>query len=195
MKIILIDNFDSFSYNLVDLLKKEGHAVKVLRNTVSIETLENLIKDQYKEYCLVLSPGPGTPKKAGNLLKIIGEFKSRVPILGICLGHQAIIESMGGTIIKSDEVVHGKSSILNLSKHELFEGMGQSMIIGRYHSLQGGDLPNEIETLAQYENIPMIINIKKNNMIGIQFHPESIMTPLGNTLLNNAIKYLGAQHG
>ena len=192
MKVILIDNFDSFSYNLVDLLKKEYHEVKVLRNSVSLAALANIIGDNEKDYLLVLSPGPGTPKKAGNLLNIIKHYQGNIPMMGICLGHQAIIECAGGRIIKGDEVVHGKSSVLKLSQHKVFEGLGRSMIIGRYHSLQGSSLPKEVNVLAELEQIPMVIELEEKKMIGIQFHPESIMTPMGNKLLNNVIRYLGS---
>lgn len=191
MQVILIDNYDSFSYNLVELLTKEGHDIKVLRNSVSLNYLENLIGKDYKNFFLVLSPGPGTPKDAGNLLRILKKYQGLIPMLGICLGHQAMIENAGGKIIKSKEIVHGKSSEITLSNHPIFLGMGQNMIIGRYHSLQGSELPLSLKILAEYNHIPMIVEWKEKSMVGIQFHPESIMTPKGCTLINNVIKYLG----
>lgn len=190
-KIIMIDNFDSFSYNLVDLLRSEGHDVKVLRNLITLEELKKIVGDGYLNTLLVLSPGPGTPSKAGNLMEIIDFYHKKIPMLGICLGHQGIIEYLGGEVIISKETVHGKVSDINLSDHQLFKGMGETMAIGRYHSLQGTNLPEELEVLAQYNSIPMIVYHKSSKMLGLQFHPESILTPMGAKILNNAIDVLG----
>lgn len=173
----------------MDLLKKEKHDVLVLRNNIELTALEEIVAKEDK-CCFVLSPGPGTPKNAGNLIDIVKRFKGKIPMLGVCLGHQAIIEVHGGKIIKSREVVHGKSSVLDLSGHALFNGLGPNMIIGRYHSLQGSELPAELNILAEYNNIPMIIAHKDLSLIGFQFHPESIMSPMGGKLINNAIEIL-----
>jgi anthranilate synthase component 2 len=190
-RIIMIDNFDSFSYNLVDLLRSEGHDVKVLRNLIELEELKRIIGDNFQSTLLVLSPGPGTPAKAGNLMQIIDYYHKKVPMLGICLGHQGIIEYLGGKVIISEETVHGKVSEITLSNHALFTGMTKTMAIGRYHSLQGTDLPNDLEVLAQFNSIPMIVYHESSKMLGLQFHPESILTPMGAKILNNAIDVLG----
>lgn len=191
MKIILIDNFDSFSYNLVDLLLAQGHEVTVLRNNVTISNLKGIIGKDFSKFLFVLSPGPGTPHDAGNLMDIIHTFQGQIPILGICLGHQAIVECHGGKVVRATEVVHGKSSKLSLSKHRVFSGLGASMTIARYHSLRVDELPLEISVLAKFEDMPMVILHRDLKLMGIQFHPESILTPNGAQLLSNAISFLG----
>jgi len=191
-QIILIDNFDSFSYNLVNQLNTADFQVKVFRNKVTIDYLEKILKKSGDDIAFVLSPGPGRPSQAGNLLAIIQHFKGIYPIVGICLGHQAIIESLGGTIGKAPHVVHGKSSQMQTSNHPLFAGLATTETIGRYHSLMATSIPPQIQVLAQVDDIPMVIICEKEKLIGLQFHPESILTLNGSKMLNNALAIFGS---
>jgi anthranilate synthase component 2 len=189
-KIIMIDNFDSFTYNLVDQFRSSGIEVEVYRNNVSLEFLELILKDSTQKLALVLSPGPGIPNGAGNLIEITKKYLGKIPMLGICLGHQAIIQVAGGEVGRTKEVVHGKSSILKLGKHPLFKGLEDQEVVGRYHSLQGINIPDCLTVLAEVDEIPMIIIDESKKAIGFQFHPESIMTKNGEKFLTNALEYL-----
>lgn len=189
MKIVLIDNYDSFSYILVDLFRSFELEVVVLRNTINVKRVSQELDNQS---ILVLSPGPGTPSEAGNLGQFINYFIGNTPILGICLGHQAIVENLGGVISRAPEVVHGKSSILETSQHPLFDGLGQEESIARYHSLIAKEVPSHLEILGEVDGIPMIVYSRYLKVLGLQFHPESILTINGAKFLNNALKLLGA---
>jgi len=189
MNVILIDNFDSFSYNLVDLLRSAGMNVAIYRNDIELEFLDKIIRQDEQNICMVLSPGPGKPSDAGNLLPIIQKFKKRIPIIGICLGHQAIAQCLGGVVCKSDEVVHGKFSLMNITNHQLFDGLKETMPVARYHSLKVDALTDMIEVLVRIDDVPMVIICEEYKMIGFQFHPESIMTLDGDKILKNAVKY------
>ncbi|MCB9062730.1 MAG: aminodeoxychorismate/anthranilate synthase component II [Halobacteriovoraceae bacterium] len=189
-KVIMIDNFDSFSYNLVDQIRASNTLVDIYRNNIEMDVLDKAINSHLGKMALVLSPGPGNPQSAGNLLPIIDKYLGKIPMIGICLGHQALIQAYGGKVIKSNKVVHGKTSILNLSDHPLFRGLGKTETIGRYHSLQGSEIPCELDVLSSVDDIPMIVFDKKKKVIGFQFHPESIMTIHGKTFLSNALNFL-----
>jgi anthranilate synthase component 2 len=189
-KIIMIDNFDSFTYNLVDQFRSSAIEVEVYRNNVSLDYLDKILNDSTQKIALVLSPGPGIPNGAGNLIEITKKYLGKIPMLGICLGHQAIIQVAGGEVGRTKEVVHGKSSILKLGKHPLFKGLEDQEVVGRYHSLQGVNIPDCLTVLAEVDEIPMIIIDESKKAIGFQFHPESIMTKNGEKFLTNALEYL-----
>ncbi|MEC8225690.1 MAG: gamma-glutamyl-gamma-aminobutyrate hydrolase family protein, partial [Pseudomonadota bacterium] len=142
---------------------------------------------------LVLSPGPGAPSDAGCLMELIELCKGRFPMLGICLGQQALTQSYGGVIGHAGETVHGKSSIISLTEHPVFAGMGDKMPVARYHSLMATKVPDDVEVIACYENIPMAIYHQQDNALGYQFHPESILTPNGALLLQQSIEFLTAR--
>lgn len=190
MNIILIDNFDSFTYNLVDLLRSENNQVTVFRNNISLDKLDQFINKAESTPLLVLSPGPGTPSSAGNLLKIIDKYKGITPMIGICLGHQAIVESYGGKVVKAPSVIHGKSSSMITSNHKIFESLSKVEQIGRYHSLMGSEIPKCIHVISEVEDIPMIIEHKEDKILGFQFHPESILTRNGAKMLTNSLNIL-----
>jgi anthranilate synthase component 2 len=183
MKILVIDNYDSFTYNLVYILRQESNNVEVYRND-KITPAACLNYD-----VIVLSPGPGIPENAGNLMQIISTCAGKVPILGICLGHQAIAEYLGGKLRMLSEVYHGVQSEVSLNHSDLllFEGLPLTFEAGRYHSwdideTQGGDF--EIIAKTEDNSIMAIQNIQQK-LYGIQFHPESILTPDGDVIIRN----------
>ncbi|QEM87231.1 aminodeoxychorismate/anthranilate synthase component II [Glaesserella parasuis] len=187
--IIFLDNFDSFTYNLVDQFRTLGHQVQVYRNDCDIALLEQAALAQ-PNTLLALSPGPGNPSEAGNLLPLIARLKGKVPMIGICLGHQALIESFGGKIVHAGEVLHGKVSLISHDNLAMFESLNNPMSVARYHSLMGVELPDELIVNATYENIIMAIRHKSLPICGFQFHPESILTVQGSQLLKQTIAYL-----
>ncbi|WP_171045407.1 aminodeoxychorismate/anthranilate synthase component II [Pseudoalteromonas rubra] len=192
-KIYFLDNFDSFSYNLVDELSLLGAELVVYRNHLDAETIFAKMEQETDPVILVLSPGPGAPKDAGCLLELIALCKGKYPMLGICLGQQALTQSYGGTIGHAGETVHGKSSHISVTPHPVFDGLGKSFPVARYHSLMATQVPECLEVIAQYEEIPMAIFHPNDKVIGYQFHPESILTPCGAQLLKQSIAYLTSQ--
>ncbi|URQ87622.1 aminodeoxychorismate/anthranilate synthase component II [Pseudoalteromonas sp. SCSIO 43088] len=192
-KIYFLDNFDSFSYNLVDELSMLGCQLVVYRNNISAHSIFDKMCQETVPVLLVLSPGPGAPSDAGCLMELIELCKGRFPMLGICLGQQALTQSYGGIIGHAGETVHGKSSIIELTEHPVFAGMGDKMPVARYHSLMATKVPDDVEVIACYENIPMAIYHQQDNALGYQFHPESILTPNGALLLQQSIEFLTAR--
>jgi len=192
-KIYFLDNFDSFSYNLVDELSMLGCQLVVYRNNISAQSIFDKMCQETVPVLLVLSPGPGAPSDAGCLMELIELCKGRFPMLGICLGQQALTQSYGGVIGHAGETVHGKSSIITLTEHPVFAGMGDKMPVARYHSLMATKVPDDVEVIACYENIPMAIYHQQNNALGYQFHPESILTLNGALLLQQSIEFLTAR--
>ncbi len=190
LKIYFLDNFDSFSYNLVDELTMLGCELVVYRNNINADVIFNKMRQEPGQVLLVLSPGPGTPSDAGCLMELIELAKGQFPMLGICLGQQALTQSYGGVIGHAGETVHGKSSIIDLNAHPVFDGMGSTMPVARYHSLMATEVPKNIEVIAQFEDIPMAIYHHEDSALGYQFHPESILTPNGAMLLQQSIAYL-----
>lgn len=184
----MIDNFDSFTYNLVNQLKSFMRDIKVYRNDTPTQKIFELCKELGKKVIIVISPGPGSPKTAGNVLELLKEAKGIHPILGVCLGHQAIIESYGSKIAKAKSVVHGKSHLLNItSKGEpLFAGI-TPFSAARYHSLSAKYTPKNLEVLATCDEEVMLVKEPYDNVYGIQFHPESILTPNGSELINRIL--------
>ncbi|WP_033751576.1 aminodeoxychorismate/anthranilate synthase component II [Helicobacter pylori] len=190
MKIFFIDNFDSFSYNLVYELECLGYEVAVYQNDIEPSYLMDLMLKEPTTPLLFISPGPGNPSSSGHLLEIIAMAKKKFPILGVCLGLQALAQSYGAKIIRSQEIVHGKATTIALKKHAVFKGLGESMVVGRYHSLMASELPKNLEVIAQHENIPMAIIDEKDKILAYQFHPESIMTLQGRALLEQSVGFL-----
>lgn len=185
--ILLIDNYDSFTFNLVHYLEDLQASVTVVRN-------DKITPEQCECYdAVVLSPGPGIPSEAGNLLSIIDYLKDKRPLLGICLGHQAITEVFGGTIINLDKVYHGIATTMNHNSSIIFKNIPSPFEAGRYHSwvAQNENFPSQLEITARDENGQiMALKHKELPIYGIQFHPESIMTPDGKTMLKNFLETL-----
>lgn len=187
-KVILIDNFDSFTYNLVDQFRSDGNEVQVFRNNVSVATVENALENT-PDCVLVFSPGPGHPCNAGCMPELLRHQRGRTPIIGICLGHQAIIEAYGGTVGNANEVFHGKPSLIQHNSKAMFAGLPCPLQVARYHSLAGTQIPAELEVVAELNGTNMAVLNEADRVCGFQFHPESIMTPQGRTLLQNTLAW------
>jgi len=188
MRILVFDNYDSFTYNLVHLVEKIMHLkVDVLRN-------DKLPLEKVKEYDkIILSPGPGIPEEAGLLLPLIKEYASQKSVLGVCLGHQAIGEAFGGKLINLDTVYHGVAANCRISASQcrLFEGLPENIEVGRYHSwiVSEEDFPAALEVTARDDNgYIMGLQHKKYDVQGVQFHPESVLTPDGEKIMRNWLK-------
>ena len=182
--IVMIDNYDSFTYNLVQYLKQIGAPVEVFRNdAVTIQNLET-----WKPSGFVISPGPGRPESAGISLDLIKRFSGRVPILGVCLGHQAIGTAFGGKVVSAKRLMHGKTSFIQADGQHLYRGINKPFQAMRYHSLAVSreDFPDCLEITSESEDGEIMgIRHREHPTEGIQFHPESIMTPVGKRLLRN----------
>lgn len=170
MRILVIDNFDSFTFNLVDYFRQLGCEVLVYRNTIDPLKIEVLKPD-----ALVFSPGPSVPKKAGNMMKIIALYHEKIPLLGVCLGHQALIEFFGGSL-QFVEPIHGMTSPITHDKKTIFKDIPQDFSAGRYHSLVGKKIPPCLEVSARTGALVMAIRHKTLPIEGVQFHPESVLT-------------------
>lgn len=204
MKILVFDNYDSFTYNLVHLVEKITHVkAEVYRNDqIPLEKVQDFDK-------IILSPGPGIPEEAGLLLPLIKEYAATKSILGVCLGHQAIGQSFGGTLVNLSTVYHGVATKIQVvsreskvvrehsrittheSRKDLFEGLPEEIEVGRYHSwvVSKEGFPNELEITAEDENgMIMALQHKTYDIQGVQFHPESVLTPMGEEILKNWLK-------
>lgn len=186
MKVVIIDNYDSFTYNLSHLVKELGAEVTVFRNDMfKLEQLESYDK-------IILSPGPGIPCEAGLLLDVIKCYAGKKPILGVCLGHQAIGESFGGKLTNLSEVYHGVATPCDITKKDyLFEGLPEKIEIGRYHSwvVDNDDFPDCLEvTSVSDEGYIMSLRHKEYDIRGIQYHPESVLTPDGKKIIENWLR-------
>ena len=185
--ILMIDNYDSFVYNLVQYVGELGEEVVVKRNDeVSIEDIEKLNPE-----IIILSPGPCSPKESGICIDLVNEFKGKKPILGICLGHQTIGHVFGGNVIKASEPVHGKVHSIKHNNKGVFEGLKNPLNVTRYHSLiiDENNLPEELEVTAMTnKNEIMGIRHKKYLIEGVQFHPEAILSEQGHEILKNFIE-------
>jgi anthranilate synthase/aminodeoxychorismate synthase-like glutamine amidotransferase len=184
--LLVIDNYDSFTYNLVQYLGELGAQIKVRRNdAVTVDEIEKMSPDH-----VVISPGPGTPTDAGVSLEIIEAFAGKVPLLGVCLGHQAIGQAFGGRVVRAANLFHGKSSTVQHDGQTIFAGLEQNFSAGRYHSLivERESLPDCLEVSASTPNGTIMgLRHRKLKIEGVQFHPESIMTTEGKKLLANFV--------
>ncbi|NLP16106.1 MAG: aminodeoxychorismate/anthranilate synthase component II [Clostridiales bacterium] len=183
--VLLIDNYDSFSYNLVQLAGGLGADIKVIRNNEMTIDMIKKLKPQH----IILSPGPGYPKNAGVCKSVVKELKGEVPILGVCLGHQVICEAFGGTIKHAKRIIHGKKSNIHIANGaRLFHGLPPIIQAARYHSLIGEreSLPDDLLVIAEDdEGEIMAVKHREYEIYGVQFHPESILTPLGEVIMKN----------
>lgn len=187
--LFFIDNFDSFTYNLVDEFEKRDCNVEVYRNNISMKTLESKIED-IRPDILVISPGPSSPSNAGNCIEIVQKYKGVLPIFGVCLGHQIIIEAFGGRVDRAPEPVHGKSSYITHDGKSIFKELSNPLHVGRYHSLCGVEIPPSLEVSAEYGRINMGVRHKEYQIEGIQFHPESVLTSEGGRLIDNLLNQI-----
>ncbi|HEY4874077.1 MAG TPA: aminodeoxychorismate/anthranilate synthase component II [Puia sp.] len=188
MKILVFDNYDSFTYNLVHLIEK------ILHEKVDVSRNDKIDLEKVKEYDkIILSPGPGVPQEAGLMLPLINEYAPTKSILGVCLGHQAIGEAFGGKLINLSTVYHGVVTNCQLStvNCHLFTEMPQTFEVGRYHSwiVSDENFPNDLEVTARDDNnYIMALQHKKYDVQGVQFHPESVLTPVGEKIMRNWLK-------
>lgn len=187
MNILVFDNYDSFTYNLVHALRKQGINPDVIRN-------DKIDLDDVARYDkIIISPGPGIPEEAGQLMPLLKRWGAKKPILGVCLGHQAIAQSFGAQLYNLADVYHGiQDEIEVVANDYIFQGILAKMKVGRYHSwaVSSDNLPEELEVTAVDKNgIIMALRHKTLDVRGVQFHPESIMTPLGEKLLNNWLNH------
>lgn len=193
-KLFMLDNLDSFTYNLVDEFQCLGFEPTVYRNTLSADFIYNKMLEHTKQngenIILVLSPGPGEPSKAGCLMALIKLCAGKIPMLGICLGHQALIEHYGGSVDRADEIVHGKASAINHCGSGAFVNIQNPLPVARYHSLIGKNIPETLSVIADFNGMPMAISREVDAVLAYQFHPESILTTFGTTLLAQSFDYL-----
>ncbi|WP_016957650.1 aminodeoxychorismate/anthranilate synthase component II [Catenovulum agarivorans] len=188
--VFLLDNFDSFTYNLVDELKTMGFELVVYRNNVDAKVMFEKMQACENNVVLMLSPGPGSPSQAGCMPELIQLCKGHFPIIGICLGHQAIVEAYGGTVGTSGEIMHGKASAITHNHHPVFTDMVSPLFVARYHSLMATTVPDSLELIAEVNDIPMAVINEQDRVLGYQFHPESILTTFGSKLLKQSLNYL-----
>jgi anthranilate synthase/aminodeoxychorismate synthase-like glutamine amidotransferase len=190
--ILMIDNYDSFTYNLVQYIGQLGGEVVVHRNDkISLDEIEELKPD-----AIVLSPGPCTPKEAGISVEVIRRFSSTIPILGVCLGHQAIGYAFGGEVVRAQRIMHGKTSQIINDGRTIFQGLPNPFVAGRYHSLivEKSSLPACLEISAETEQGEIMgIRHKAYQVEGIQFHPESVLTPNGKRILKNFLAMINGK--
>ena len=186
--ILLIDNYDSFVYNLARYVSELGNEPYVVRNDrVTIQQIESQIKPSH----IIISPGPCGPEQAGISINVIKKLGGRIPILGVCLGHQAIGHAYGATVERSEHPMHGKSSLIYHQQQQLFLGLSNPLRVGRYHSLivRAENLPSELRITARTEEgIIMALQHQRYPVFGVQFHPESILTEQGHGLLKNFLE-------
>ncbi len=190
-RLLLIDNYDSFTYNLVQAFLVLGADVRVARNDeITVPAALGLDLTH-----LCISPGPGTPRDAGVSMDMIRAFKGRLPVLGVCLGHQSIVEVFGGDVVRAPRLMHGKTSQVNHDGRGLFAGLPQPCEVGRYHSLiaKPETIPQELEVCASTpEGEIMAVRHRRYSIEGVQFHPESVLTPQGPQLLGNFLRLTAA---
>ncbi|MEE1149582.1 MAG: aminodeoxychorismate/anthranilate synthase component II [Methanobrevibacter sp.] len=186
--ILLIDNYDSFSYNLYQLIGQVNSDIMVSRNDMM--TVEG-IRDLNPE-AIILSPGPGKPENAGICMDLVKEFHDKIPILGVCLGHQAICAALGGEVSHAKRLMHGKSSKISLDYDFIFKSLPSEISVGRYHSLSlvEDSLPDCLEIISKARDDGEVMAVKHRdfNVYGLQFHPESILTPDGLTIIENFLE-------
>ena len=183
--ILLIDNYDSFTYNLAQFLGQLGEKLEVRRNDQI--TLDQIAAKKPER--IVISPGPGEPQNAGICIDVIRQFTGKIPILGVCLGHQAIGYAFGGTVVRAPALMHGKTSRIHHDSKTIFRKLPQDFVATRYHSLivQKKGLPRELEISAETDGLIMGLRHRKLPLEGVQFHPESVLTEVGMQMLRNFI--------
>ncbi len=187
MKILLFDNYDSFTYNLRDYLEEAGAKVEVIRNDTC--SAEELLQKDFQ--AVVISPGPARPEQSGILMELIPNLVGRYPILGVCLGFQALGMHFGARLVKATEPVHGKLSTIHLANHAMFDGLGETTAVCRYHSLVLEDIPDQLQVTAHTESgLPMAFAHRTWPIWAYQFHPEAILTASGKQMISLWLKHV-----
>ncbi|OAT46836.1 anthranilate synthase, amidotransferase component [Proteus hauseri ATCC 700826] len=192
--ILLLDNIDSFTYNLVDQLRSNNHQVVIYRNNMSADFIEQKL-NELTHPILLLSPGPGAPSQAGCMPELLQRVLGTLPIIGICLGHQAIIEAYGGKVSSCGEILHGKATLAQHDDNAMFNNLPNPLPVARYHSLSGEQVPEELIINAWCDNTVMAVRHRQHKTCGFQFHPESILTTKGAQLLEQTIAWAQTPKG
>lgn len=191
MNIVILDNFDSFTFNLLDEFSGSHNTVHVWRNTISVDEAEQKLLALSLPRLLVLSPGPGHPDDAGCMNQLIKRMTGELPIFGVCLGMQAMVSIYGGTVARAPYVVHGKARMMEHASTHIFKGLKNRIHVGRYHSLCATKLPDCLEVFGHCDGVVMAVSHKQYPVVGIQFHPESILTTEGSRMIHNVIAWAG----
>lgn len=186
--ILLLDNIDSFTYNLVDQLRASGHNVVIYRNYVPADVVIARLREM-ENPILMLSPGPGTPADAGCMPQLLNQLRGQLPIIGVCLGHQAIVEAYGGHVGQAGEILHGKASAIEHDGLAMFQGLPNPLPVARYHSLVGSQIPATLTVNAHFNGMVMAVRHDADRVCGFQFHPESILTTHGARLLEQTLTW------
>ncbi|MFC3395632.1 glutamine amidotransferase-related protein [Brenneria rubrifaciens] len=186
--ILLLDNIDSFTYNLVDQLRASQHNVVIYRNRIPADVIIQHLQHM-ENPVLVLSPGPGTPAAAGCMPQLLQHLRGKLPIIGICLGHQAIVEAYGGHVGQAGEILHGKASAIEHDGSGMFNGLPSPLPVARYHSLVGSKIPATLTVNARFNDMVMAVRNDADRVCGFQFHPESILTTHGARLLEQTLDW------
>jgi anthranilate synthase/aminodeoxychorismate synthase-like glutamine amidotransferase len=192
VRLLLIDNYDSFTYNLVQAFLVLGADVRVYRNDAI--TIDAAIALQPTHLCI--SPGPGTPQRAGVSMAMVRAFAGQVPVFGVCLGHQSIVEVFGGKVVRAGRLMHGKTSLIDHDERGVFDGIPAGCEVGRYHSLiaEPDSMPAELEVSARTpEGEIMGVRHRQLMVEGVQFHPESVLTPDGPSMMANFLRFSGGE--
>ena len=185
--VLMIDNHDSFTFNVVEALERLGARVRTVRNEITAaDAFEQARRD---DALILLSPGPGRPEDAGCCIELIALAKGSVPVLGVCLGHQAMVLEAGGEVVRAPEVMHGKASLLEHDGSGPFAGLPNPIKIGRYHSLCTPNPPPRFRVHATIDGMAMAISDTEAKQVGVQFHPESVLTPVGQRILANVLQW------
>lgn len=186
--ILLLDSFDSFTFNLAEAVERLGATVRVVRNTIA--AADALAMAVQIDAMILLSPGPGTPREAGCLLELVALAKGRVPVIGVCLGHQAIVQEAGGCVTRAPEPVHGKSWRIEHCASGAFAGLPNPLMVGRYHSLTTTDVPARftVDAVSTGDGLVMAVSDLAARQVGLQFHPESILSPRGDRIIANLLR-------
>ncbi|MGZ2410628.1 anthranilate synthase component II [Sphingomonas sp. F9_3S_D5_B_2] len=186
--VLMIDNHDSFTFNIVEALERLGGSVRTVRNEIAaVDAFKQAVES---DAMILISPGPGRPEDAGCCLELIAAAKGKVPLFGICLGQQAMVLEAGGQVVRAQRPVHGKSSLLDHDGEGPFVGVPNPAKIGRYHSLGTPNPPARFRVHAQIEGMAMAISDAEAKQVGVQFHPESVLTPVGQQILGNVLRDL-----
>ena len=186
MPVLFLDNVDSFTYNLVDEFAKRGAEVTVVRNDLPAEAI---VARARSAALLVISPGPGTPASAGSCLEVVRLALGQVPLFGVCLGHQALVAAAGGEVDRAPVAIHGKAVPIRHQGAAPFDHLPSPMAVARYHSLSATRVPSTLEVTAQCGEVVMAVAHRDAPALGVQFHPESVLTPLGGQLIENVIAW------
>jgi len=186
--VLMVDNHDSFTFNIVEALERLGATVRTVRNEIA--AAEALNQARRDEAMILISPGPGRPEDAGCSLELISLAKGEIPLFGVCLGHQAVVLEAGGEVRRAEKPVHGKASLLEHDGTGPFAGLPNPIMIGRYHSLCTPNPPSRFRVHASIDSMAMAISDLEARQVGVQFHPESVLTPIGQKLVANVLAAL-----